>query len=70
MCVHDRFYVTASDFSTSLSKLEAFQLKLMGSLEGNQKLLQTVEKSFSENVDTIKKNMNGLDQRLAALPKK
>lgn len=60
----------ASDFSTSLSKLEALQLKLKSSLEGNEELLLSVEKGFAENVETIKKNMSGLDERLAALKKK
>lgn len=60
----------ASTFSSSLSKLEAFQLKLAASLQGNEKLLQSVEKGFAENVETIKKNMSGLDQRLAVLSKK
>ncbi|XP_034243413.1 dynactin subunit 2 [Thrips palmi] len=60
----------ASNFSSSLSKLEAFQLKLAASLQGNEKLLQSVEKGFAENVETIKKNMSGLDQRLAVLSKK
>lgn len=60
----------ASDFATSVSKLEALQLNLVGSLDGNKKLLQTVEKSFAENVESIKKNMSALDQRLASLSKK
>lgn len=60
----------ASDFAASLSKLEAFQLKLANNMEGNQKLLQSVEKGFADNIETIKKNMAGLDQRLAALTRK
>lgn len=64
------FVFSASNFSSSLSKLEALQLKLTSNLQGNEKLLQSVEKGFAENVETIKKNMSGLDQRLAVLSKK
>lgn len=59
----------ASEFSSSLAKLEAFQLKIATSLEGNEKLLQSVDKGFAENVETIQKNMNGLNERIAALKK-
>ncbi|KAK3930173.1 Dynactin subunit 2 [Frankliniella fusca] len=59
----------ASEFSSSLAKLEAFQLKIASSLEGNEKLLQSVNKGFAENIETVQKNMAGIDQRIAALKK-
>ncbi len=59
----------ALQFSKTLTQLDTVQEKLELSLAGNQKLLEETQKKFTDNLDTVKKNFDSIDQRLNKLQK-
>jgi dynactin-2 len=59
----------ALQFSKTLTQLDSVQQKLELNLSGNKKILDDTKSKFSENLETIQKNFDSLDQRLAKLKK-
>jgi len=57
-------------FSKALAQLGALQEQITASLGGNEVQLKEAQKAFGQNLDIVKKNMEGLDTRIAALKKK
>ena len=63
--LHDQ----ALNFNKALVQLDSFQQKLESSLAGNQKVLEETKSKFAENIGTIQKNFEAMDQRLSKLKK-
>ena len=59
----------AMEFSSSLKALESAQTELGQNLGTHSQLVTDVHKTFSDNIDVIKSNMESLDKRIAALKK-
>ncbi|XP_059469995.1 dynactin subunit 2 [Neocloeon triangulifer] len=60
----------ALTFSKTLAQLGTLQEQISASLGGNEVQLKEAQKAFSQNLEIVKKNMEGLDARIAALKKK
>ncbi|CAB3378753.1 Hypothetical predicted protein [Cloeon dipterum] len=60
----------ALTFSKALAQLSALQEQITASLNGNESQLKEAQKAFSQNMDVVKKSMEGLDARIASLKKK
>ena len=56
-------------FSKTLLQLDSLQQKLQTNLSTNEKVLQETQGKFSENLETIQKNFDAMDQRLNKLKK-
>jgi len=56
-------------FSKTLLQLDSLQQKLQTNLSTNEKVLQETQSKFSENLETIQKNFDAMDQRLNKLKK-
>ena len=56
-------------FSKTLLQLDSLQQKLQTNLSTNEKVLQETQGKFSENLETIQKNFDAIDQRLNKLKK-
>lgn len=71
--VVDRLYTLqdlhqqAMEFSASLKALETAQQELGQNLQNHDQLLGGVQKTFAQNVDTIKSNMEVLETRMSSL---
>jgi len=63
--LHDQ----ALQFSKTLVQLDSLQQKLESNLSTNQKTLEETKTKFSENLGTIQKNFDSIDQRLTKLKK-
>jgi len=63
--LHDQ----ALQFSKTLVQLDSLQQKLESNLSTNQKTLEETKTKFSENLGTIQKNFDTIDQRLTKLKK-
>ena len=59
----------ALQFSKTLVQLDSLQQKLESNLSTNQKTLEETKTKFSENLGTIQKNFDTIDQRLTKLKK-
>lgn len=59
----------ASTFSQTLQQLEAMQKTISGNLSTQSSLVNTVEATLAENLETIGKNCKALDERIAKLKK-
>jgi len=59
----------AMQFSKTLVQLDSLQQKLESNLSTNQKTLEETKAKFSENLGTIQKNFDTIDQRLTKLKK-
>ncbi|XP_067008388.1 dynactin subunit 2 [Anabrus simplex] len=70
MLALESLHQQALDFSRSLSQLEALQEQISGSLQDNDVYMKSVQQSFTQNVDCIKKNMASLETRINAITKK
>lgn len=57
----------SSDFTKTLSELEALQARLTAAAELNSDVLKQVEEGFSTNLVAIKGNIESLDSRVKAL---
>ncbi|XP_047113157.1 dynactin subunit 2-like [Schistocerca piceifrons] len=60
----------AVDFSKSLGQLELIQQQITTTLQNNEDLIKQVQQTFSQNLESIKKNLGNLDARVDALKKK
>ena len=56
-------------FSKTLLQLDNLQQKLQSNLSTNEKILQETQTKFSQNLDTIQKNFDAMDQRVNKLKK-
>ena len=54
----------ALQFSKTLVQLDSLQQKLESNMSTNQKTLEETKTKFSENLGTIQKNFDTIDQRL------
>ena len=63
--LHDQ----ALNFNRTLVELDSYQQKLESNLSGNQKALEDTKEKFTENIQTIQKNFELMDQRLSKLKK-
>jgi len=59
----------ALNFNRTLVELDSYQQKLESNLSGNQKALEDTKEKFTENIQTIQKNFELMDQRLSKLKK-
>lgn len=57
------------EFSASLKALESAQNELGHSVGTHQQLLADVQKTFTNNVQVIKSNLESVEKRIDALPK-
>lgn len=61
--------ISATEFSKSLTQLEALQTQITAGLQNNKSLLQGVQESFATNLDNINKSIVSLDARIKNLKK-
>lgn len=59
----------AATLNKSLARLEELQTQITSDLESNKSLLKGVQESFASNLETIKNNIESLDERIKKLSK-
>lgn len=59
----------AAEFTKSLQQLEELQGQITSSLDGNKSMLKGVQESFATNLETVKKSITNLDERVKKLGK-
>lgn len=60
------FVFLAFQFSSALSHYEAEQQALKTSLDANDQLLKQLKATYESNLDSLKTQLNNVDQKLAA----
>ena len=59
----------AMQFSKTLVQLDSLQQKIETNLSTNQKTLEETKRQFAQNLETIQKNFDNIDQRMNKLKK-